>query len=86
MHLHRSAGSAERPPARDSDPGEALTASGAPPSSQLHILPPPRRPALRDSPRLSRLIGVALRLLLWLPLLLPAFVPSVSVLLSIIPT
>ena len=45
---------------------------------------PPRHPALRNSPRLSRLFGVAFRLLLWLRLFLPARVPSVLFLLAIL--
>ena len=50
------------------------------------LLPPPRGLLSRRSPRLSRLFGVAPHLLLRLPLLLPAFVPSVLVLFAILPT
>ena len=56
---------------------------------QYHVaspLSPPRHPALRNSPHLSRLFSVAFRLLLWLRLFLPARVPSVLVLLAILLT
>ena len=61
-----------------------LSARPSPPFCRPHPLSLPRHPALRKSPRLSRLSGAAFRLLLWLRLFLPARVPSVLLLLAIL--